>query len=376
MVNSFNAGKFIDSYEYRYFSPAKINRDFELSDSDIQMSLSKADRLLGELKAFSKLVPDIDFFIHMHVLKEATESSKIEGTKTELDEALMSEDDVDPERRDDWREVVNYTEAMEYSLNKLKELPLSVRLLRETHKILLAGARGELKQPGEVRTSQNWIGGSNLSDAFFIPPHKDEVGELLSDLEKFWHNDDVKVPELISAAISHYQFETIHPFLDGNGRIGRLLITLYLIDKQVLTHPTLYLSDFFSKHKGSYYDSLTMVRQTSNLKQWILFFLNGVIHTSEKSIVTFQKIVEFRNKANNQILSFGQRSKKAQKVIEHMYGRPILDINQIAEILNSTHQTASSLVRKFVELGLLRELTGHKRNRIYVLQEYFKIFSN
>lgn len=374
MVATFKAGSFIESYEYKYFSPSKINRAFELSDPDIQMKLSKADRLLGELKAFSKLVPDVDFFIHMHVLKEATESSRIEGTKTELDEALMSEGDIEPERRDDWREVFNYTKAMEYSLRKLEELPLSVRLLKETHRILLDGTRGELKQPGEIRTSQNWIGGSNLSDAFFIPPHKDEVNDLLSDLEMFWHNETIKVPELIKAAISHYQFETIHPFLDGNGRIGRLLITLYLIEKEVLSHPTLYLSDFFSKYKGSYYDSLTMVRQTGNLKQWIVFFLNGVIQTSEKSLSTFQRIIEFREKANRQVLAFGQRVKKAQKVLEYMYGKPILDINQIAEIIGASHQTANSLVKKFEDLGLLHEFTGHKRNRIYVLQEYLQIF--
>ena len=271
MVTNFRAGGFVRQYEYESFRPTPVGRMFDL-DADTTVALEKASGLLGELNAYSNLIPDIDFFIHMHIYKEAAESSRIEGTRTEFDELFLKEGDVALEKRDEWREVQNYTRAMNYAIEELGRLPLSMRLLKETHKILMTNVRGGDKDPGEVRTSQNWIGGTSLKDAVFIPPHKDELADLLSDLELFWHDSTHKVPDIIKAAISHYQFETIHPFLDGNGRIGRLLITLYLIDKNILSKPTLYLSNFFSKNKGSYFESLTTVRHSDDLKHWLLFF--------------------------------------------------------------------------------------------------------
>ncbi|MBL6989278.1 MAG: Fic family protein [Bacteriovoracaceae bacterium] len=374
MVSKFNSGKFVEQLEYKSFRPGFINRHFKLNDADINLVLSEANRMVGELNAYSKLVPDVDFFIKMHVLKEATESSKIEGTSTEFDEALLKESDVDPERRDDWLEVINYTKAMNYAINELSNLPISMRLLKDTHRILLSGARGEKKYPGEIRTSQNWIGGTGLKDAFFIPPHKDELPHLLTDIERFWHNDKIKVPELIKAAIGHYQFETIHPFLDGNGRIGRLLITLYLIDKNILSKPTLYLSDFFARNKGQYFDALTVVRHSHDLKQWLMFFLSGVIETATKSKETFEQIIAIRNDCDSKILGLGQRAEKAKELIKYMYSEPILDINQIKDVLNTSHQTASSLTKKLEELGILRESTGFKRNKHYCFDSYIRLF--
>ncbi|MCY4643510.1 MAG: Fic family protein [Bacteriovoracales bacterium] len=374
MVAKFKSGTFITQYQYKSFRPTYINRPFQMSDADIGIALEKASQLLGELNAYSKLIPNIDFFIQMHITREATDSSKIEGTKTELDEALLEEDDIDPQKRDDWWEVRNYIKAMNSSISKLEKLPLSIRLLKETHKILLSDVRGGKKCPGEIRTSQNWIGGTNLKDAAFIPPHQNDLPELLSDLENFFHNSTHKNLELVKAAIIHYQFETIHPFLDGNGRIGRLLIILYLIDKKILSKPVLYLSSFFAKHKGQYYDALTQVRTQNNLKHWILFFLSGVIETAQSSIDIFQKIIKLREECEKKNLNLGKRAKTGKQLLKYMYSNPVFNTKKSAKFLEIKHQTVNSLIEKFVELGILKEITGYKRNRIFVFASYLDLF--
>lgn len=373
-LQDFISGKQIKQIEYKSFSPEKINHEWIVSTPEVNKLLAEANRLIGELNAFSQIVPDVDFFITMHILKEATTSSRIEGTKTNMEEALVKEEDINPEKRDDWVEVQNYIKAINTSIKDLEKLPISNRLIKNTHKTLLSGVRGKHKIPGDFRTSQNWIG-ATLKDAIFIPPHHSEVIELMSDLEKFINEEEHHVPHLIKIAIVHYQFETIHPFLDGNGRLGRLLITLYLVSNNVLKKPSLYLSDFFEKNKGYYYDNLMTVRLTSNLVQWIKFFLVGVIETSKESIQVFKDIIALKTDIEtNRLPKLGSRIENAQQLLKQLYQIPITNSKQVSELLGISPSTANRLIKELIELEILSELTGYKRNRKYMFTEYFKIF--
>lgn len=373
-LSSFKAGQKIQRFSYQSFEPNKVDISWEIDDPEITFLLSRADIKLGELNAYSQLIPDVDFFIKMHVLKEGTQSSSIEGTQTNIDEAVQKIEFIQPEKKDDWQEVQNYVQAMNQAIKDLEKLPVSNRLMKQTHKILMQGVRGTNKLPGEFRNSQNWIGGSSLADASFIPPHQDSVPELMGDLEKFLHNEINPVPPLIKIGIAHYQFETIHPFLDGNGRIGRLLITLFLVSNGLLHKPTLYLSDFFERNRMLYYDNLRRVSSHNDLKQWLKFFLVGIKETSENSIQTFRSIIALRSNVEHKIVMLGKKYDLAKLFLKFLYGEPKIDAQSVAKALNVNISTALRLIGDFEKLGILKELTGYKRNRFFSFEDYLNIF--
>jgi Fic family protein len=373
-MKNFQSGYYVQQGYYKSFQPTPINRAWSLDNMELIQLLGQADRELGRLDMYSEYIPNIDLFISMYVLKEATQSSKIEGTKTNMAEALLDQEDVAPEKRDDWEEVQNYVAAMKEAIANLQVLPFSSRLIRETHRTLLQGVRGKHKQPGEFRQSQNWIGGATISDAIFVPPVHSSIGELMSDIEQFVHNDTQYFPELLKIALVHYQFETIHPFLDGNGRVGRLLITLYLVNKGILKQPVLYLSDFFERHRTHYYDNLMRAREKNDLLQWFKFFLVGVTETARSSVTTFDNILKLQKLVESQIQTFGSRTPNAQKVLQYLYQRPIVDAAKVAEIAEISAASSYKLIGELVRFGILEEVKNVSRGKQYMFTQYLDVF--
>ena len=373
-MENFKAGKYVSQGSYNSFIPEEINRHWKLDDMEIIELLSQADRQLGRLDMYSEHTPNIELFISMHVIKEATKSSKIEGTKTNIEEALKDRDEISDEKRDDWEEVQNYIMALNTAIDSLDKLPFSSRLIKLTHKVLLQGVRGKHKIPGQFRSSQNWIGGASLSDATFIPPPHSEISRLMGDLEKFSHNLEIKLPHLLKIALIHYQFETIHPFLDGNGRVGRLLITLYLVEKGILKKPILYLSDFFERNRDLYYDNLMRVRSVNDIKQWFKFFLVGVIETAKSSIQTFDNIMNLQKKVDKKIQTLGARTSNARAVVSQLYLRPLINVQKVAEIAEVSSPSAYKIVNELEKLEVLKEITGGKRGKQYLFEEYIELY--
>ncbi|MHB1175929.1 MAG: Fic family protein [Sulfuriferula sp.] len=373
-MKNFQSGRLVQQGHYKSFQPNTINRAWVLDNMALIQLLGQADRALGKLDMYSGYIPNIDLFIRMHVLKEATQSSRIEGTQTNMEEALLEKEDVAPDKRDDWEEVQNYVAAMNQAIEGLKSLPFSARLVRETHKTLLQGVRGKHKQPGEFRHSQNWIGGASISDAVFVPPVYTSIAELMGDIEQFVHNDAEYFPELLKIALVHYQFETIHPFLDGNGRVGRLLITLYLVSRGILKQPVLYLSDFFERNRTHYYDNLMRVREKNDLLQWFKFFLVGVVETAQSSIATFDNILTLQKQVDSQLQTLGSRTANAQKVLHYLYQHPLVDAAKVGQVAEVSAASAYKLIADLERLEILKEITGGKRGKMYVFDAYLNLF--
>jgi|SRR5690554_2465508 len=374
-MDSFYSGQYVNQGSYQSFQPTEINKKWLFNNMELLNLLSKADRFLGRLDMYSTYV-DIDHYIRVHVAKEATQSSKIEGTQTNFQEAFFNKEEISKEKRDDWEEVQNYIDAMNQAVQQLHTLPFSSRLIKQTHKILLKGVRGKHKAPGEYRSSQNWIGGASINDAVFIPPVQHSIADLMSDLEKFANNELNSLPDLLKIGIIHYQFETIHPFLDGNGRVGRLLITLYLVDKGILKAPILYLSDFFERNRQLYYDNLMRVRTHHDLIQWLKFFLTGVIEIAKKGVETFDGILQLKASLEGKVNSLGSRAGDAQKIINYLYQRPIIDATKVIQLTGKSKATAYKIIDELEKMKILEEISGSKRNKLYRFEDYINLFNS
>ena len=358
---------------FNSFVPAVLppNPPIELNNEIVEI-LVKANRQITLLEGISSRIPNIDLFISMYVRKEALMSSQIEGTQATLEDVLypMLENNTNRPVGD----VVNYIKATDFAINRLKELPLCNRLIKEAHKVLLAGVRGQNKCPGEFRHSQNWIGGagSTLQNARYIPPSVEDMQQAMSDLEKYINAED-NLDVLIRAGLIHYQFETIHPFLDGNGRIGRLLITLFLMEQNVLTTPALYISYFLKKNRIEYYDRMSEVRLKGNYEQWIKFFLEAVYESAKDAVETIDKLTALHDKNCAKITNLGRRAKNGMRVFEYLESNPIIEIKKTSQELDIAFNTISSVIKDLINIGVLEQTSTQSRNRTFVYKEYLEI---
>ena len=374
-LEEYKSGKYVKMNDYKAFIPSKINYNWGWDDTKLDKLLAEANRQIGELNAYSLLIPNVDLYIKMHVKIEANKSSRIEGTRTTVEEDLLDVTDINPEKRDDWEEVQNYVKATNYGVERIREgFPVCTRLIREIHKILMQGVRGEHKTPGEFRVSQNWIGGRMPSTAVYVPPPHTEVAECLSDFEKFINNEEIDTPDLIKSAILPYQFESIHPFLDGNGRIGRLLIPLYIQSKGMLEKSCLYISDYIERNKDAYYDMLTRVRTHNDMIGWIKFFLEAVIETSKTAKEKFRNVVELTMEMDKVIMDLSVKPENARKVLDVLYDEPIISRKKILEKIDIKPTTLNVTVNSLQERGIIQETTGYSRNQVFAFQKYIDLF--
>ncbi len=381
-MHEHRAGKYVKQLNgYRAFIPTPLPPEPPVVlDTDLQMLLSQADRALARLDGSSYLLPNPDLFVAMYVKKEALLSSQIEGTQASLESVLEFEADLTP--RDDFKdvkEVVNYIKAMAYGMKRLETFPMSVRLIKEIHGVLLEGTRGTERNPGEFRRSQNWIGpgGAPLREAFFVPPPHDMVDDLMGNLETLMHSGEgaFNIPALVKIALLHAQFEIIHPFLDGNGRMGRLLITLFLYWKGILEKPLLYLSFYLKKYREIYYQRLMDIRLKGDWESWVRFFLGGVVEVSEEAVSTARAIVLLKEKLMKTLLSQRVGGTSAIKLLELLFEKPLLSAGQVSEILSLSRPAALQLVEKFVRGGILKEITGKQRYRQYLFLDYIALIA-
>jgi len=367
----------VTSESYNSYVPKPLPPVPAIEMEKLYPLLDRANVALGRLDGLSTILPDSSLFLYMYIRKEAVLSSQIEGTQSSLSDLLLYENnEVAGVPNQDVVEVSNYVAAMEHGLKRIQGgFPLSLRLIREMHEVLLSKGRGSVKQPGEFRRSQNWIGGTRPGNAKFVPAPPERVMDLLGSMEKFLHDETVTLPTLVKAALAHHQFETIHPFLDGNGRLGRLLITFILCVEGILSEPMLYLSLYFKTHRQAYYDHLQLVRETGDWEEWIQFFLKGVIETANQAIETAQKILKLLTEDRKNIETIGKPSASTLIVHSYLQKHPITDAKKAVEHCKVTLPTANKSLRHLADLGIVREVTGKNRNKVYAYQKYLDILS-
>lgn len=369
------AGEYISNLSggamYKSFRPAPLPPVIDM-DNEMVFLLTSASKALATLDTLSLYIPNMNLFVSMYVRKEALLSSQIEGTQATLEDVL--DPLIEKNANQNVADVVNYIKATEFALERMNTLPLCNRLIKETHEVLMSGVRGQEKNPGEFRTSQNWIGaaGSSLKNARYIPPNPEDMINAMSDLEKYINSDD-SLDLLIQAALLHYQFETIHPFLDGNGRVGRLLITLFLMEKKVLNLPALYISYYLKKNRIEYYDRMSEVRNKDNYEQWIKFFLNAIKESADESVDTIKKLSKLHDANIKKIDAMGRAAKNARAVFDYLEQNPIIDIGTTAEELNLAFSTVSLAVNRLADAGILIQTNNANRNRVFAYEDYLEI---
>lgn len=356
---------------YKSFRPSPLPPEIEMDAEMIEL-LTSATKSLSALDTMSTYIPNMNLFVSMYVRKEALLSSQIEGTQATLEDVL--DPMVEKNANQNVADVINYIKATEYALERIKTLPLCSRLIKETHEVLLGGVRGEEKNPGEFRISQNWIGaqGSSLKNARYIPPNVEDMTVAISDLEKYINSDD-SLDVLIQAALIHYQFETIHPFLDGNGRVGRLLITLFLMEKKALNSPSLYISYYLKKNRIEYYDRMSEVRNKDNYEQWIKFFLRAIAESSDEAVDTIKKLSDLHHNNVELISNMGKASKNVQIIFGYLEKNPIIDTRKTSEELGISYSTVSRVIAKLEECGILKQTDNASRNRVFAYEDYLEI---
>jgi Fic family protein len=381
MISAFRTGQYMEQLEgYKAFIPSPLPPIPEIiMDQEMWNLLSQADRALGRLDGATDALPNPDLFVFMYVRKEAVLSSQIEGTQASLIDVLEFESKaLEPDNPQEVAEVVNYIGAINYGLERLKNLPVSLRLIREIHQELMQGVRGAERSPGEFRRSQNWIGagGCSLAEASYVPPPPHQMLQSLDNLEKFLHSPQ-PMPTLIKVGLAHAQFETIHPFLDGNGRTGRLLITFLLCEQNILQRPLLYISYYFKKYRAEYYDRLQAVRDSGNWEGWLKFFLRGVYEVAQEAAATARKIVNLKDEHRQLVLDrMGRRSGNAIALLESLYFKPIFTVEHAEAITNLSYPNANTLIKDLSDIGLLQEITGQKRNRAFSYEPYLAVFKD
>lgn len=359
--------------EYKSFVPTSLKNVLPIDLSGELMNLIvEANKQIAVLESISSRIPNVALFVSMYVRKEALLSSQIEGTQATLEDVL--DPMIESNTNQNVADVINYIKATEYAIERLKNLPLCNRLIKETHEVLMRNVRGQEKSPSEFRYSQNWIGGqgSTLKNARYIPPNPEDMIDAISDLEEFINGDD-ETDVLVQASLIHYQFETIHPFLDGNGRVGRLLITLFLMEKKVLTTPALYISYYLKKNRIEYYDRMSEVRRKGNYEQWVMFFLQAIVESAEDAIDTIDKLIALHDANIEKIKKIGRASKNVRKLFDYLEANPIIEIKKTAEFLDLSYNTISSAVKRLIDLNILIPTDNAERNRTFSYEAYLSI---